>query len=112
MSALLGAATELWISDTSASNAWRTVDFTFTQAGEFRLMWNAKRILKSGAYGNGDLAIDDIRLTECDAIDLVGTTAMPPAGQCVCTVWICRLGYSHAVITPSSELLYIFCTSI
>ena len=102
---LLGAATELWISDTSASNAWRTVDFTFTQAGEFRLMWNAKRILKSGAYGNGDLAIDDIRLTECDVIDLAGTTAMPPAGQCVCTVWIYRLGYSHSVITPSSELL-------
>ena len=91
ISAVIGAATELWISDTSASNAWRTVDFTFTQAGEFRLMWNAKRILKSGAYGNGDLAIDDIRLTECDAIDLVGTTAMPPAGKCVCTVWICRL---------------------
>ena len=91
ISALLGAATELWISVTSASNAWRTVDFTFTQAGEFRLMWNAKRILKSGAYGIGDLAIDDIRLTECDAIDLVGTTVMPSAGQCVCTVWICRL---------------------
>ena len=80
---LVGAATELWISDTSASNAWRTVDFTFTQSGEFRLMWNAKRILKSGAYGDGDLAIDDIRLTECDAIDLAGTTAMPPAGKCV-----------------------------
>lgn len=57
------------------------MDFTFTQSGQFRLVWNAKRILKSGAYGNGDLAIDDIRLTECEGDDLTGTTAMPPPGE-------------------------------
>lgn len=73
--------TELWISDTSSSNEWRTVDFTFNQPGEFKLTWNAKRVLKSGAYGSGDLALDDIRLEECTDVDLIGTTVLPPAGE-------------------------------
>lgn len=71
----------LWLSDITPDVNWRTVDFKFIAYEPLRLVWRAKRILSnSGAFGGGDIAVDDIRLTECPADEAVSTTVAPLLG--------------------------------
>lgn len=74
--------TELWVSGTSADQNWRTVDFTFIAHDPLQLVWRAKRVLRNGAFGGGDLAVDDIKLSECLPDDISSTTAAPLLGLC------------------------------
>lgn len=35
-------------------------------SGPFVITWEAKRIIQDGTFGGGDLALDDIRVSECE----------------------------------------------
>lgn len=48
--------------------------------GPFSLLWKAKRIIKNGAYGGGDLGLDDIRVSECTSADIDGEATPLPLG--------------------------------
>lgn len=74
--------TELWISDGSSSQNWRTVDFTFQKEGPFQLIWTGKRLLKNGVFGGGDIALDDIRVSECTDGEGATTDAPQPGEFC------------------------------
>lgn len=68
-----------WISDTVSSSNWRTAEFLFQLDGPFRLVWKGKRVKSaSGEFGGGDLAIDDIQVTECTSTDLNPPAATTP----------------------------------
>ncbi|XP_067946545.1 MAM and LDL-receptor class A domain-containing protein 1-like [Watersipora subatra] len=71
-----GEPVERWISDSSSSSNWRSAEVFIQMSGEFQLVWRGKRVkTEAGEFGGGDLAIDDVTVTECTSSDL--TTAAP-----------------------------------
>lgn len=92
---LLGVTTEIWISDGVSSTSWKTVDDVYAVNGPVQFLWKAKRVLKDGVYGGGDIALDDIKLEECGAPDLPVTTIAPVLRKsqslCLCIYFtVCR----------------------
>lgn len=69
---------ERYISQTTSDPNWRTVERVFLLDGPFQLVWKGKRVkTASGEFGGGDLAVDDLQVTECDPADV--TTSFGPS---------------------------------
>ena len=71
---------ERWKSGNVSLSTWQSTEtFLRDLTGPFQLIWRGKRIKKNGVFGDGDLAIDDVRILECTAAERIPPPTTTPS---------------------------------